>query len=216
MLLKLVTCELVATVGDDPDRWRYRHWQTLARSDSVGKWNAVLDEVLTGPALQFVPDDVRKHELRDLTAKCKAGTWQHQCVLDILRCLSKLGQTDQKEPSSVDLRSWFHHFATLRNKTRGHGATLASTMSEIIPCLQQSLALLEENFAGFRREWAYLHRNLSGLRSCVLGTLPRSMLGLSKPHRVSPRILRRMPILRLSFLGMNWGRCCWSSTTLKR
>ena len=64
-------------------------------------------------------------------------------------------------PAKIDGRRWVRDFATLRNKTRGHGAPSSDVLGRLCPHLEESIKhFLEHNT--FKREWAYLHRNLSG------------------------------------------------------
>ena len=54
LLTKVVTAGLIAAIDDDPDRLRYREVHRLVRADGIGDWAMTLDEVLTGPAAQFL------------------------------------------------------------------------------------------------------------------------------------------------------------------
>ena len=60
------------------------------------------------------------------------------------------------------MKRWFRLFATLRNKTRGHGATRPSETGEVATYLFQSIETVYRNFKLFQRAWVYLYRNLSG------------------------------------------------------
>ena len=48
MMMKLVVAGLVAAVQDDRERNRYRLEYQLVRADSLGAWDKVLDNILTG------------------------------------------------------------------------------------------------------------------------------------------------------------------------
>ena len=66
-------------------------------------------------------------------------------------------------PRKLALTQAFHLIAKLRNKSpRGHGATPHEHLTEICPRLASGLELIVDNFKIFSRQWAYLHRNLSG------------------------------------------------------
>lgn len=61
----------------------------------------------------------------------------------------------------TDMKRWFRLFATLRNKTRAHGATQPQKASKAVEHIAQSIELVYRNFRLFRRPWAHLHRNLN-------------------------------------------------------
>jgi tetratricopeptide (TPR) repeat protein len=60
------------------------------------------------------------------------------------------------------MKRWFNLFALLRNKTRGHGATMPGKVANAALSLRKSLSLFYDSHALFQRQWAYLHQNLSG------------------------------------------------------
>lgn len=161
LLVKLVCAAMVASVSDDIDRHRYRFSHRLVRSDGIGDWAAALDELLTGPASQSIAEEARI-EYRELTKKCDPGEWQHDAVTRLDDCLRTLDKHREGIPFRLDARRWFQQFSELRNKTRAHGATPPSMCSQICAPLESSIRVLTEHFFLFKREWAYLHRNLSG------------------------------------------------------
>jgi len=160
-LVKLACTGLVATLCDDVDRHRYRLSHRLVRADGIGDWSAVLDEILSGTASQCLPLEA-KTEQRDLTQKCGVGEWQHEAVVQIDSCLRLLDNQREGFPFKLEGKRWFFHFAELRNRTRAHGATSSSLCSQLCPPLEKSIRLISDNFSLFKREWAYLHKNLSG------------------------------------------------------
>lgn len=160
MLLKLTAAGLIAAVMEDRERHRYRQIYRLVRADGLGEWSAAIDDVLTGPASQFLTPAARL-EQRELTQACKKGVWQHDCVSLLYRCLCEIDPGHELVPIKIDGRRWFSLFAELRNKTRGHGAQSGTTWSRICPSLEQSIILLADNHHLFRRPWVYLYRNLS-------------------------------------------------------
>lgn len=160
-LVKLISAGLVATLCDDLDRHRYRLGHRLVRADGIGDWSAVLDEILNGPASQCLPSEA-KTEQRELTQKCSAGEWQHQAVFQIDSCLRLLDNQREGIPFKLEGKRWFPCFTELRNRTRAHGATSASLCSQLCPPLERSIKLISDNFSLLAREWAYLHKNLSG------------------------------------------------------
>jgi NB-ARC domain len=160
-LVKLACTGLVATLCDDVDRHRYRLSHRLVRADGIGEWSAVLDEILTGPASQCLPVEA-KTEQRELTQKCSAGEWQHEAVVQIDSCLRLFDSQREGFPFKLEGKRWFLYFTELRNRTRAHGATSPSLCSQLCPPLERSIRLISDNFSLLRREWAYLHKNLSG------------------------------------------------------
>jgi hypothetical protein len=160
-LVKLVCTGLVATLCDDVDRHRYRLSHRLVRADGIGDWSAALDEILNGPSSQCLPFEA-KTEQRELTQKCNAGEWQHDAVVELDSCLRLLDNQREGFPFKLEGKRWFLGFTELRNRTRAHGATSPSLCSQLCPPLERSIRLISDNFSLFKREWAYLHKNLSG------------------------------------------------------
>lgn len=162
LVTKITGAALVAAVLNDKDRHRYSQIFRLVRADGIGEWSSVIDAVLTGPASQYLQRHARFAEHRELTQKCKSGTWQHESVRLLSICLGLLNQSKEELPSKVEGRRWFALFSELRNKSKGHGALDGSMCSKLSPALEESLNLLIENMNLFRRQWVYLQRNLSG------------------------------------------------------
>jgi hypothetical protein len=73
-----------------------------------------------------------------------------------------LGIESGEVPVKCDLRAWYRMFAVLRNKTRGHGATLPGRAGAAAVHLDKSLALIIDNCALLKLPWAHLYRTLSG------------------------------------------------------
>lgn len=158
---KVVTATLVATLPDDKERNRYRHLHKLVRADGLGDWNAVLDEVIIGPLSQSLPDSIRE-EQQELTQRHKSPSWQYESVKLMRKCLRAISPDCEDLRTKVAAREWLGLFTRFRNKTRGHGAISGSTCGLVCPDLLESLKLFSDNFTLFQRQWAYLHRNLSG------------------------------------------------------
>jgi NB-ARC domain len=161
MTTKVVVAGLVSGIQDDRDRSRYQQLFALVRYDGIGDWTRMLDEVLTGPAAQFLRQELRS-ESRELTEKCAAGSWQYEAVSLLHNCLRLIEPTAEGLPVRPDLRRWFRDFARFRNKTTGHGAQKSGKLSTLCADLERSLRIISDSFSLFRREWAMLHRNLSG------------------------------------------------------
>jgi len=161
MLTKLVVAGLVAAVEDDRERHRYRQLYRLVRADSLGEWTQVLDDVLVGPASQYLLPDARENQ-RELTQKVGDGHWQHEAFSRLHTVLKHIQQDIEEPPAKMGGRQWFHTFVTLRNKTRGHGAPSIALCSKVCPDLEKSVRIVSDNLRLLQRPWAYLHRNLSG------------------------------------------------------
>ena len=162
MVTKFVVAGMAAAIKDDNDRLRYRELHALVRADGIGDWARQLDNILVGPPSQFLTDSART-EQRQLTQKCGVGSWQYEAVELIHQCCLVVQPNCEPLPRKLALTQAFHLIAKLRNKSpRGHGATPHEQLTEICPRLASGLQLIIENFKIFSRQWAYLHRNLSG------------------------------------------------------
>ena len=162
MVTKFVVAGMAAAIKDDNDRLRYRELHALVRADGIGNWARQLDNILVGPPSQFLTDTART-EQRQLTQKCGVGSWQYEAVELIHQCCLVVQPDCEPLPRKLALTQAFHLIAKLRNKSpRGHGATPHEHLTEICPRLASGLELIVANFKIFSRQWAYLHRNLSG------------------------------------------------------
>ena len=160
-LFKTITLGMIAALGDDKDRNRYRLEHTLARADGLGDWGRVLDDALSGPASQFLAMDARA-EQAELARICGPGTWQFDAVRSLKSALDALGIDAEEVPAKSDLKRWFRLFVTLRNKTRGHGAMLPSKARLGAADLEASIGGLYQNSSLLNRPWAEINRNYSG------------------------------------------------------
>jgi hypothetical protein len=161
LLTKTIAGGLVAAIQDDRDRHRYRQVHRLVRSNSLGEWIAVIDDVLAGPAAQFLTPRAREIQ-RELTQLFGPDSWQHEAANLIHGCMRLVDPGIEGLPIRVDGRRSLALFVALRNRTRGHGATQSDTCGRLCGPLERALGLLIENVTLFRLEWAYLYRNLSG------------------------------------------------------
>jgi len=162
--LKLMVAGMVAAVDDDRDRHRYRLEHGLVRASGVGDWASALDDLLTGPAAATLAPSARSlsGELtknHDLTSDTN---WQVEAVAGILDACRVLDARYASDAQKVSARAWARHFAWLRNKTRGHGATTATNCGLMAPSLERSISAVIDGFGLFQADWAYLHRNLNG------------------------------------------------------
>lgn len=163
MLTKLVVSSMIAAVNEEKERNRYRLLHRIVRADGIGEWSAILEETLTGVAAQFIQREARHNELTELTQKAEIGTWQYDSVRLLIDAINLIGvPTNFDQPKRIQGKTWFSHFATLRNGTRGHGAVLPSSCSRACKPLERSIMLIVDNFYLFKREWVYLYQNMSG------------------------------------------------------
>jgi hypothetical protein len=160
-LAKTVVLGIVAAVGDDKDRHRYRLEHQLVRAEGLGEWGRAIEDALTGPASQHLLLEART-EQTELTRLCRAGDWQFSAVSELKAALVHLGIEAEDIPVKSDMKRWFRLFATLRNKTRAHGATQPAKASQAAEHVVRSIDLISQNFSLFKRPWAYLYRNLNG------------------------------------------------------
>src|SRR5205814_9454257 len=151
---------MLAALADDPDRNRYRLEHKLIRADGIGEWTHALEDALIGPASQFLLLEART-EQTELTRNCRPGDWQYEAVAQLKRALDDLQIESEDVPAKSDMKRWFRLFATLRNKTRGHGATMPGKTQSAADHLYESIRCFYENHSLFVRPWAYLYRNLS-------------------------------------------------------
>ncbi len=131
------------------------------RSNGLGDWGNALEDALTGQASQYLLADAREEQV-ELTKLSKEGEWQYAAVKALKETLDYLDIEAEELPVKSDMKRWFRLFATLRNKTRAHGATLPAKTTTASPCLALSINIVYQNFCLFRRSWVYLHRNISG------------------------------------------------------
>ena len=161
MISKLVTAGMLAAVGEDRERNRYRLVHRVLRSDGLGDWVQALDEALVGPPSQHLIE-AAGDDRRSLTERFGAGTWEYEAVQTLFNVLQTVTPEIDQLPIRVSLRHWFASFATLRNKTRAHGAPTPANCAKLGPDLERSIRCITDNLPLLHKPWAYLHRNLSG------------------------------------------------------
>ena len=160
-MAKTIVLGLVAAINDEHDRNRYRVEYSLVRADGIGEWGNALEDVVVGPASQFLSSDASV-EQSELTRLSKADDWQYRAVVSLKAALDHLAIDSEAVPTKSNLKRWFRLFATLRNKTRAHGAIRPAQATGAAGHLAESIDALYSNFALFKRPWAFLYRNLSG------------------------------------------------------
>jgi hypothetical protein len=160
-LCKTMVLGMVAAIVDDKDRNRYRLEHLLVRSVGLGDWGRAFEDALVGAASQFLLAEARE-EQSELTRLCKAGDWQYEATRELKAALDHLSIDSEELPVRADIKRWVRLLVTLRNKTRAHGATLDAKSGPAAEHLARSIGLIYANFRLFKRQWAHLHRNLSG------------------------------------------------------
>lgn len=160
-LAKSVVLGMIAAIGEDKDRNRYRLEHLLVRADGLGDWGRAVDDALTGQASHYLLTEART-EQTELTRLCQKGEWQHDSVAALKSALEDLQIAAESVPVKSDMKRWFRLFITLRNKTRGHGATRTTHASSAAVHLATSIRLFYQNFSLFQRPTAYFYRNISG------------------------------------------------------
>jgi energy-coupling factor transporter ATP-binding protein EcfA2 len=162
MAIKVIASGLLAGVENGRDHSRYIQEYRLVRADGIGEWVQVIDEITTGITSQSIIEPLRE-EQKELITKTKQDAWQYRAVEKLISCVNIVNSEKKEEMSSnVKLTRWFSLFAGLRNSTRGHGATLSTQYALMCEPLFESIKILLDNFIVFKRQWAFLHRSLSG------------------------------------------------------
>jgi hypothetical protein len=160
-LAKTIVLGMVASISDDKDRNRYRLEHQLVRADGLGDWGRAIEDALIGPASQYLLNEARE-EQRELTQVCKEGEWQYDATIALKVALQQLELEGEEVPVKSDMKRWFRLFATLRNKTRAHGAPQPERAAKAAEHIAKSIKLVYRNFRLFRRPWAHLYRNMNG------------------------------------------------------
>jgi len=160
-MFKLIVIGMIAGVDDDTEQTGYSLKYRLVRADGIGEWSQVVSEVVQGEASRLLCSDAKVLR-NEFTTKTNPGEWQYEAVISLKQVLDKLDVESNELPVKPNLLHWFGLFATLRNKTRGHGATRGDSASTVAEDLFKSLELIRCNLGLFHRPWATIHRQLSG------------------------------------------------------
>lgn len=182
MLTKFTVAAMVAAVNEGRDRHQYRLRYQLVRSDGIGDWGQVLNEVLTGVPAQHLFEGIKApgNEIYQLTKRTKSDEWQHKSVTLLSKGLKIAVPNAEPPPKKIQGKLWFSTFAALRNKTRAHGAQPSGQLSSICPHLHDSIKLFIDSFRLYQRPWAYLAPNLSGKYNVVRWTEGAENLSILK------------------------------------
>ena len=160
-LTKVTTLGLLSCVEDEVvNRYRYSIEHRLVRANSLGDWVTALNEVLVGPAAQFILSNAR-HVTRQLTERVAAGDARHTAVSAIATAANEIG-CGVEIGGRVSLRQFFEIGVRLRNRSRAHGAPTTMQLSRTCLPLSSAIDLVVGELVLFKLPWAYLHQNLSG------------------------------------------------------
>ncbi|RIJ70913.1 hypothetical protein D1871_16590 [Nakamurella silvestris] len=164
LVVKLIAIELLAALKDDREHHRYGLEYRLVRADGIGEWAQVIDDVLNGPASQHLSKEGAVSQ-RALTSQSPVSeyNWQRRAVLSLDDAYRQVDSNfEDRSRTRIAARLWIRQFAALRNRTRGHGASKPSILSDICEPLRLSIDEMIDNLPVFNRPWSYLKRNLSG------------------------------------------------------
>ncbi|MYC24500.1 MAG: hypothetical protein F4X56_01110 [Gammaproteobacteria bacterium] len=159
-LTKIVVLGVVSCIDDDTDGHRYSLEHKLVRSQSLVDWVEILNTALVGTPAQFLSSSARK-VTRELTERKGHSAWWFDALLDLRESARLLG-THAGLGEKVPLRRFFEIGAQIRNRTRGHGATITTECHAACPHLEQAIDAVIENMELLKLPWVYLHQNLSG------------------------------------------------------
>lgn len=160
-LTKLITLTTAASLKKDKDRHQYKILYDLVRANGIGDWSKALDELLVGTASQYLPEEFRSYQT-EMTKKASEDDWQYQAVNHLQSALRIFNITEDNASSKKELKLWFKAFTELRNKTRGHGATMSTPAASAAVHLECSIRLIIENLSLLQLPSAYIKRNMSG------------------------------------------------------
>ena len=160
-ITKTVALGILAAIDDDTEANRYRLTHQLVRANGLSNWSDAIGDALSGPASQALDPEARE-DCAQLTQLSSGGDWQYEAVNSLKKVLDGLSINSGSLPARTSLTRWFKLFTTLRNKTRGHGATRPVDSGAPSAYLLHSIKTIHENLHLFDRPWVYLYRNLSG------------------------------------------------------
>lgn len=153
MFTKLTVAAMVSAVNEGRERHQYQLRHPLVRANGIGTWSEILDNVLTGVPAQHLIEDVKVEgkEVSQLTVRTRSDEWQYSSVSLLYDCLRIVEPSWEPSPKRIQGKTWFSTFATLRNRTRGHGAVSGGKTSLMCPMLHESIRTFAEHFSLFKR-----------------------------------------------------------------
>ena len=105
-LAKTVILGMTSAIADDKDRNRYRLEHSLVRSDGLGDWGRTIEDLLSGPASQYLLPDAST-EQAELIKHCRKGDWQYDSVEALKLALDHLDIDSEDVPNKSDMKRWF-------------------------------------------------------------------------------------------------------------
>ena len=150
--LERIGCGAMRGIRESTSDWRIASWMWTSetRETSAHEWRSV-DQ---GEGGASAPGNDK--------GPCARHLIEHTAVSSLKAALDELEIDAEPVPRRTDLKRWFRLFATLRNATRGHGATRPAESGRAATHLLQSIETIYGNLYLFRRPWVYLYQNLSG------------------------------------------------------
>lgn len=161
VITKTTCLFMLSGLGESQKNYKYTQLYKLVRANGIGDWKGSLDELLTGPSSQELKIEYTQFS-KELNDKTSINDWQNYSVTLLLKCLKIIGQEPEVRVNKLQLKTWFGYFATLRNKTRGHGAITIDVATELNKYLEPSIKNICEQFSPYKLQWAFLSQNLSG------------------------------------------------------
>lgn len=184
-LIKIIALIIIASLKNDKDRHQYRILHGLVRASGLGEWSQSLDDLLTGTASQYLPDEMRIYQA-ELTKKVATTEWQYSAVEDLNNAMKCFNLSIDSSLAKRDLKLWFKSFTELRNKTRGHGAIQSSAASGAATHLESSIKKIIKNLSLLDIPCAYLKRNINGkYRVTPISKINSNMEELKKSNLVN-------------------------------
>ena len=159
-ITKLVTAGVIACIDQESNRHRYSLEHGIVRADSLGEWVNALNSSLTGPSAQFFLP-AASPIVQNLTQRVAEADSRYAPVQQLSEVAERFG-INKRLGAKVALRQVFELGVTIRNRTRGHGATTSSECNHVCPLILDAIDLAVNQIELFRVPWAYLYRNLSG------------------------------------------------------
>ena len=120
-IAKTIVLGMLSALEDDTEANRYRLIHKLVRTNGLGDWSDAIQDILSGPASQFLVHEAHE-ERNQLNRRSSKGDWQYEAVASLKGALDTLSIDAEPMQTRVNMTKWFRLFATLRNKTRAHGA----------------------------------------------------------------------------------------------
>ena len=158
---KVVAAGLVDASATNAIRHRYSLEHRLVRGNAIGDWANAINSAVTGPAAQFFGSSAKDIVL-ELAARVADGDWRHAVVTGIYAVAKALKIDTDEIGLKVALRQFFQINATIRNKTRGHGAMTSGNARVCAQQMHRAIDDLVANVMILNLPWANLHRNLKG------------------------------------------------------